>query len=442
MLRLRFSASLSLLGLAMALTAHAAEKRNLPDYDGRGKPPTTAGDVLIWIPRVLLAPPYFVSEYVLRRPIGAAIAGAERAGWPAAVYDFFTFGPDRNAGFAPTVFVDFGFNPSVGLFTFWNDAFVRGNDMRMQFGFWGATWLAAAFTDRYYLGCDSADVVELSVSALRRPDYAFFGLGPNSRQEQLTRYGSDRLEAYASLNKRFWRLSTVRTAVTARSVDFHRGSFDDDRVLDDEIARGAPAPPGYQGGYTMVKSELSISLDTREARRPLGSGARFELRGAHAADVRNRGGWVGYGGLAGAFLDVSGKSRVLSLSGGVYFVDSLDQREVPFTELATLGGFGPMRGYYPGRLAGRSAAVAELAYRWPIWIWLDGSMRLEVGNVFDQHLRGFELERLRISAAIGVESNSLADKPLEVLLGFGSETFESGAKIDSFRLFVGTHRGF
>jgi outer membrane protein assembly factor BamA len=191
-----------------------------------------------------------------------------------------------------------------------------------------------------------------------------------------------------------------------------------------------------------VKSELSISIDTREPRPSSGSGARFELRGAHAADVRNRGGWVGYGGLAGVFLDVNRKSRVLSLSSGVHFIDSLDQKEVPFTELATLGGFGPMRGYYPGRLAGQSAAVAELAYRWPIWIWLDGSMRLEVGNVFGEHLRGFEIGRMRLSAAIGVESVSVADKPLEVLVGLGSETFESGAKIDSFRLFVGTHRGF
>jgi hypothetical protein len=431
-----------LLGLAVAWSAAAGEKRKLPDYDGRGKAPTTAGDVLLWVPRVLLAPPYLVSEYVVRRPIGAAIAGAERAGWPAAIYDFFTFGPDHSAGFAPTAFIDFGFNPSVGLFTFWNDAFVRGHDMRLQFGFWGTPWLAAAFTDRISLGCDSADVVELGVSALRRPDYAFFGLGPDSRQEQLTRYGSDRIEAQASVNKRFWRLSTVRTAVTARSVDFHRGSFGDDRVLDDEIARGGPAPPGYPGGYTMVKSEFAISLDTREPRPASGSGAKLELRGAHSADLQNRGGWVGYGGLAGVFLDMNGKSRVLSLAGGVHFVDSLGLKDVPFTELATLGGFGPMRGYYPGRLVGQSAAVAELAYRWPIWIWLDGSMRLEVGNVFDQHLRGFGLERLRLSAAIGVESVSVADKPLEVLLGFGSETFETGAKIDSFRLFVGTHRGF
>ncbi|MET0591965.1 MAG: hypothetical protein ABW133_04650, partial [Polyangiaceae bacterium] len=291
MRRSRLSAIFAVLALAVTTPASAANKRKLPDYDGRGKEPTTTGDVLLWIPRVILAPPYLVSEYVLRRPIGWAIAGAERAGWPAAVYDFFTFGPEHNAGFAPTAFIDFGFNPSVGLFTFWNDAFARGNDLRMQFGFWGTGWLSAGMTDRIYLGCDPADVVEFGVGGIRRPDYAFFGLGPDTRQSDLTRYGSDRFEAHASFSKRLWRMSTLHTAFTARQVEFHRGYFDDDRVLDDEILRGAaPAPPGYPGGYLLAKSEASLSIDSREPRPASGSGAKLELRGSHSADLKNHGG--------------------------------------------------------------------------------------------------------------------------------------------------------
>ncbi|HMI89290.1 MAG TPA: hypothetical protein VK550_34670, partial [Polyangiaceae bacterium] len=289
---------------------------------------------------------------------------------------------------------------------------------------------------------DPADVVELGVSALRRPDFAFFGVGPDSRESDLSRYGSDRLEARASVNKHWWRLSAVRGAITARQVEFHRGSLGGDRVLDDSVAQGFPPPAGYLDGYSIVKSELSFSVDSREPRPASGSGARLELHGSHSADLRGRGAWVGYGGSAGAFLDVNGRSRVLSLSGIVHFVDPLDKKEIPFTELAALGGFGPMRGFYPGRLLGDSAVVAELAYHWPIWIWLDGSMRLEVGNVFFQHLEGFDLKNLRLSGAIGVESAGLTDNPLEVLIGFGTETIDTGTKIDSFRLFVGTHRGF
>jgi outer membrane protein assembly factor BamA len=152
-----------------------------------------------------------------------------------------------------------------------------------------------------------------------------------------------------------------------------------------------------------------------------GSGARLELRGSHSAEFRGRGSWISYGGTAGVFLDVNGRSRVLSLSGAVQFTEGIDNTEVPFTELIALGGFGPMRGFYPGRLLGQSAFVSELAYRWPIWIWLDGSMRFEMGNVFSEHLEGLSFRNLRISGAIGVESAGVADNPLEVLIGFGTE---------------------
>ena len=40
----------------------------------------------------------------------------EKAEVPAALYDFFAFGPDHKAGFVPIAFVDFGFYPSVGVY--------------------------------------------------------------------------------------------------------------------------------------------------------------------------------------------------------------------------------------------------------------------------------------------------------------------------------------
>src|SRR5580704_8503419 len=90
-------------------------KRSLPDYGGEPSQ-TTAGDVALWVPRVIFYPVYLVSEYVIRRPLGAAETAAERANLPNKIYDFFTFGPDHKAGFLPIALVDFGFEPSVGVY--------------------------------------------------------------------------------------------------------------------------------------------------------------------------------------------------------------------------------------------------------------------------------------------------------------------------------------
>jgi len=45
-------------------------------------------------------------------------------------------------------------------------------------------------------------------------------------------------------------------------------------------------------------------------------------------------------------------------------------------------------------------------------------------------------------AAIGIESEGSRDSIFQALVGFGTETFESGAKIDSLRVVVGARSGF
>jgi outer membrane protein assembly factor BamA len=126
----------------------------------------------------------------------------------------------------------------------------------------------------------------------------------------------------------------------------------------------------------------------------------------------------------------------LTLTGR--FADPIGGAEIPFTELITLGGSEPMEGFVEGRLADRSALVATLQYRWPIWIWLDGAMRAEVGNVFGEHLAGFDMSLMRFSGTLGFASTS-SEEGLEMVVGFGTETFDSGGKVNSIRFVVTTH---
>jgi hypothetical protein len=108
----------------------------------------------------------------------------------------------------------------------------------------------------------------------------------------------------------------------------------------------------------------------------------------------------------------------------------------------TLGGPEMMPGFRADRLRGESALVGALRYSWPIWIWLDGSLQAAVGNVFGRHLEGVSLDRSRFSAAVGIESNGSRDSIFQALLGFGTETFEDGAKVNSIRLTLGARNGF
>jgi hypothetical protein len=92
-------------------------------------------------------------------------------------------------------------------------------------------------------------------------------------------------------------------------------------------------------------------------------------------------------------------------------------------------------------LLDRSAAVGTLRYRWPIAPFVDGSLQAAVGNVFGAHLEGFDTRLLRFSGAIGIEADSSPDSNFQLLVGFGTETFEHGGQVDSARLLVGVSRG-
>lgn len=442
----------------------SGEKRRLPDYDGRGPEPTTAGDVLIWVPRIVLSPLYLVSEFVIRRPLGWVISTAEEEEVPQKLVNLFTFGPENNIGIVPTGLVDFGFRTSVGLYFFYNDFLARENDLRARAATGGIDWLLLNLADR--LTVAPGQTLELRAEYGFRPDWVFHGLGPESGADA-ARFKATRTEAGLRHDASLWRSSSLTSFVSLRDVRFDPtvGSADDPTVAD-EIARGRYlSPPGMADGYTVFMQGLSASLDTRPRRHledapegsdfvsPPGSGLRLQLRGEHAASVRDtprvasisppRQHWAKYGATVGGFVDLTGDQRVLGLSLVADFADPLSSgSEIPFTEQASLGGARPMRGYLEGRLVGRSDAVALLEYQWPVWVWLDAAMHYAVGNVFGQHLSGFETGLLRQSFGIGLRSTGHRDHSFEALVAFGTDTFERGGEIETVRFVVGATSGF
>ncbi len=431
--------------LALAPTAHADEtpKREIPDYAGRPAPAPTPGEVALWVPRVVFSPVYFTTEFLIRRPLGALVVAAERGNVPTVLYDFFAFGPDHKAGIAPTAFFDFGFNPSVGVYAFWDDAGFKGNDLRLHFSVWPDDWLGGSVVER--IRFHDKDTLTLSFAGLRRPDFTFFGTGPSSLESSRSRYGKDQLDGAALIDFRPWRASNIAAGVGVRTARFYDGHYGGDSGIERQARSGAFAlPDGYRSGYTGEINTVQLALDSRQPFPEEGSGFRIEAQADQGSDFSPSpgSGWIRYGGAAGGFLDLNGHRRVVSLSVQALFADPLGDQPVPFTELVTFGGDkAPMPGFFQGRMIDRSGAVATLRYRWPIAPFVDGSLQTAVGNVFGEHLAGFDTRLTRLSAALGIESDSSPDSNFQFLVGFGTETFDHGGQVDSFRLSVGTSRG-
>jgi hypothetical protein len=101
-----------------------------------------------------------------------------------------------------------------------------------------------------------------------------------------------------------------------------------------------------------------------------------------------------------------------------------------------------LRGFGSRRLIDRSASVATLRYRWPVWNQLDGMLHYAVGNVFGPQLRDFGVSQLRASFGAGIATATQSDQFFEILLAFGTETFEAGGAVESTRLAIGTSVNF
>jgi hypothetical protein len=424
----------------LAGAAHADPKREVPDYDGRGNPDSEPETWVAWIPRVVLAPFYAVSEYVIRRPLGALVSTAERHHWAESVEEIFTFGKNNDQVIVPTALWDFGLLPSVGLYYAGADLFVPHNTLRIHAATWGKPWIVTTIADRYNI--DNASSVQGRFEFRRAEDNIFFGIGPDVTSATRSRYGLQREEGTLAYRQRFMGESFVQAHLGLHHISFTDGTCCDDPQLLERVAEGTlMLPPGYGDAYTAAFGVFEVQLDTRAPRPLPGSGAYLNLVAQPNFEIFDHRSWMQYGGVIGGAVDLTGHQRVLKLQLAVAFADDLAGSAMPFTEYPVLGG-DQMPGYIPGWLTGKSTAVAQLGYTWPVWIGIDGQTRFSLGNAYNDHLSGLAPGTLRWSWDIGLATNALRDQGLEFLVGLGSETFDQGGHVTSVRVAVGSRQGF
>jgi hypothetical protein len=436
--------------------------RPLPSGIGHDREPSAASG-LYWIPRVLCFPLYVTSEFVVRRPLGALLTVYEKNHWQQRFYDFLTFGAHRQFGIFPTGRVDLGLRPSAGLFIFWKDI-VGPSDLRLRATTGGRRWWTLDGVWRAPLTRQSDLAVKVAVS--KRSDRAFFGFGPLS-DGSISLYEETRQDLRLTYDQGLPPWSRLSAYAGQRWVAYDPGHASLGRsTLQDAIIAGRfPPPPALDGGLLALYTGAKVQLDTRGRRvieRPTSSTdfehrsatgvvlmARIEqvagVRPTRAAstDTPRTPHWLDYGASVLGSLDLTGTQRRIDLELLAEFTDPLrENAPVPFSEQVSLGGAQPLRGFRDHRLVDRSAAVATLSYRWPVWVSLDGALHYAVGNVFGERLSGFEPRLLRSSFGLGIDSAGSTDNPFEALLAFGTEPFAAGSKIDSVRFVFGTRAGF
>ncbi len=327
----------------------------------------------------------------------------------------------------------------------YNDFLAKNNHLRAGFSFGGRAWQTGSLAYRY--APNEQWQIQLSGSATRRPDGRFFGIGSQANEDLESEYGYLGASGALTTQGNFWRQSNLRIGVGYRRTEFHSdvGSDVDDISIEDRFEAGQfdALPPGYSDGISVLYQSAKLTIDTRRARPAPGSGLRVTAGYELAFDARHPGEqlWINYGGSVGAYVDVSGSQNVLGLQLSFAVADSING-DVPFTELPALSGNGPMRGFLGRFLVGQSHAALLADYHWPVWNWLDATVHVAVGNVYDGKFENFSIQNQRLSFGVGLAAVDQRDHFFEFLVGFGTDTFENGPDVQSVRVMFGGVREF
>lgn len=404
------------------------QPRRAPAYDGREAPPPSAGEVMIWIPRVVFFPARAVLEYGLRWPLVKLLTLNDQYKLTQRVGSVFTF-RDGRSGIFPTAFVDFGLSPSVGFYTFHDQLFHPAHSLSAQGGFWTEDWLHLSLADRWSIFGGDGELVfrgELG----QRPDEPYFGTGYAARQQDRHDLRFRRVDAEIELGSYVGGLNRVRFRLRFRDAEI--------------LALRGPALPGPQrDNYNLLGGELSLALDSRspEKERTSGTGLRAEATVGYFADPGPRDtSYFRLGGSAGGFLDPAGTNHVLALVVYAELIARTNGEALPLTELISVE---KLRGFIPGRFRGESAVGATLSYRYPIWVLLDAELFLGVGNAFGPGLIDFRFDRLVLDGGLALRLGVSRDTSIDLLVGFGTNRLGAPAlEVESFRFSFGAKHGF
>ena len=266
---------------------------------------------------------------------------------------------------------------------------------------------------------------DLSARYQMLSDESFFGLGPNSSQDEESNYAHEQAAVTAGFGM------NLSTSVSwTIQVGYELNDILDGRDTD---------------------LPLTTDLYTESTLSGVGSRITIARLGAHLEhDSRNRlgnpssGGQLSFdAGLAGGLeddrfgfwrlgVDITRYyhlfyQRVLALRAGAGVVRPISNRQIPFYELNELGRRETIRGYSRGRYRDRDMVLCTAEYRFPLRAekskrtGLDALLFLDAGQVHDSMFDRFAIDAFKVALGCGLRLYNRDGETVRFEIGRGKE---------------------
>jgi hypothetical protein len=403
-----------------AATAHSADAPPPPDVDAGERSDGRLDPIprRRWrlVPQVLLFP-LRALFWGLEWPIGAALRVEDRVHPFRRALDALTWSGGTR-GLRPAFYYSTIYVPEFGLQYF--DHASLGPDTRLAV----TTTVGGAHYVYSDLSVEPTRVtapigVVFDLSFDRRGDLLYNGLGSHTYSNAPNgRYLMNALVTHLGLRVRATRGVSFFAVFTTGLKRFENG----DRVGDVPgvvYVFDTATIPGFTHGTTFVRASAGFHLDSRDT--PLRAAAGLVVHGAFDYTHGIDGDTASYERLSGSVgvpINLWARTHVLWLSATTALTWQNDA-PVPFSELPTLGGPNDLRGFRFQDFRDYSAFYVTAEYRWPVWMWVDGSLFFDYGGVFGQNYAGFGARRMQPDVGVGLRLVTANRFFIRAQLGYG-----------------------
>ena len=236
------------------------------------------------------------------------------------------------------------------------------------------------------------------------PQEDFFGLGPQSQEQNRTSFLVESTEVGADV---WWTpAERLRVGGGVSYLNPRIGSGTDNRYPSTEELFDRTSLPGFRVQPDFRRIDGWVDFDGRDnPSDPRAGGfyrvriSDFQDRDLHAfafrrieVDVQQ-------------YLPISQKHQVIALRASAVVTHADAGNEVPFYYQPTLGGKQTLRGFREFRFRDRNSLLLTAEYRWEAWWALDPALFVDAGKVAS-HRDDLDLSDLEVSYGIGFRFHS------------------------------------
>jgi len=237
------------------------------------------------------------------------------------------------------------------------------------------------------------------------PTESFFGIGPETRREDKTKFAQTQTSAEVSFGVHLGLDLALEAQAGYDKVEIADGDDPDLPSTTDQYTEAAL--PGVEEPADMMHVRLALARDAKNRQGHPTHGYEVSVSGGwHRQTGDDRFGFAKYTVDLATYLPLF-YDRVVAFRVAGEMTDPLKGREIPFYHLSELGRRETIRGFARGRFRDRDMMLASVEYRYPVWRGRDNNgvgfvLFADAGQVSPDLVQEASLDEFRSGFGFGL----------------------------------------